>query len=210
VKLPHTPRPEFIDWKEVHRRLGKARQSLEEALQLPPERARLVMEERARALARVPQSPTAQGERLEFVVFSLANERYGISTAYVREVIRLTDLTPLPGAPDFVAGVTNLRGQVLAVMDLRKFFGVAVRGLSDTSRVVVLGGERPEFGVLADAVHHVLTLPIDQVLDPPESVAGIARGYLRGVTGDALVLLEGSALLQDSRLIIDQAVDQGA
>lgn len=193
-----------IDWQRAKQRLARAGQSLEEALHLSPERSRAVMEERARVLARVPAVPTGAAETLEFVVFALAGERYGIETHYIREVVRLADYTPLPGAPDFLVGVTNLRGQVLAIIDLRRFFGVEVRGLSDLSRVLVAGLDRPEFGILADAVHDVVTLPRDRVLEPPETVAGVAREYLRGVTADALILLDGSALLQDARLVVDQ------
>ena len=203
-------RGQDIDWGQVRQRLAHAIQATEDALHLSPERARIVMEERARALARVPAAPEAGAGVFEVVVFSLANERYGIEAKHVREVVRLTDYTPLPGAPSFLVGVTNLRGLVLAIVDMRKFFGVAVRGVSDLSRIVVLGNERIEFGILADAVHEVALLSADQVKEPPETVAGVAREYLRGVTGDALLLLDGAALLRDPRLIVDQDEEAGA
>src|SRR5207302_8831124 len=117
----------------------------EEADHLPPDRARALLEERARALARPPAAAPA-GDALQVVAFALANERYGIETRHVREVVRLTDYTPVPGAPDFLLGVMNLRGEVLAVIELRKFLGVATRGVSDLSRVLVVGGDRAEFG----------------------------------------------------------------
>ena len=77
--------------------------------------------------------------------------------------------------------------------------------MTDKSRVVVLGHERDEFGVLVDAAHEVVTLRSDDVLDPPGSFAGTSRSYLRGVTADGLIVLDGSAMLRDSRLIIDQS-----
>jgi purine-binding chemotaxis protein CheW len=201
---------EKIDWQQVRERLARAAAATEQALHPSPERAGQVLAERARVLARVPAGAASAADLLEVVLFTLGNERYALETRFVREVIRLTDLTPLPGAPDFLAGVTNLRGQILAVIDLRKFFGVAPRGLTDLTRVVVLGGDRAEFGVLADAVAEVATLRPDQVLEAPAAVAGVAREYLRGVTADALLVLAGPALLQDSRLLIDQGEDGGA
>src|SRR5438552_5689230 len=178
---------EPIDWEKVRRRLARATAATARAVTLSPERARAVMEERARNLARRPPQAARDTEIVEVVCFVLANERYAVETRYVREVKELTDFTPIPGAPPFLLGVINLRGEILAVIDLRKFFGVAERGVTDLSRVVVLGGERAEFGVLADAAHEVVTLRTEELLEPPGSVAGIGREYLRGVTKDALI-----------------------
>jgi purine-binding chemotaxis protein CheW len=198
-----------IAWQQVRKRLARALTATEESLELSPERARAVMEERARALARVPAEARA-AEVLQLAVFTLANERYGIETRFVREVVRLTDYTPVPGAPEFLVGVINLRGEILAVIDLRKFLGVAPRGVTDLSRVVVLGGERAEFGVLADTADEVLALRTDEVHEPPGTVTGIGREYLHGITAAALIVLDGSVLLQDGRLFIDQADEMGA
>jgi purine-binding chemotaxis protein CheW len=193
-----------IDWKEIHARLARARQATEESVRLSPERAREVMGERARLLARVPPRAPEAAEVLEVVTFALAGERYAIETRFVREVVRFEGLTPVPGAPDFLAGLRNLRGEILAVFDLRRFFGVADPGRSERSRVLVLGGDRTEFGVLADAVHEVTPLRVGEVGEPPASVAGAGRDYLRGVTAGALVVLDGAVLLADRRLFIDQ------
>jgi purine-binding chemotaxis protein CheW len=204
VKARRRAQPGGIDWQLARERLARARKAVEESLRLSPEQARSVMEERARALARVPPREPAAAEVLEVVTFTLANERYAIETRHVREVVRFTDFTPVPGAPDFLVGLLNLRGEILAVFDLRKFFGVADTGLTDLSRVIVLGNERPELGVLADAAEEVTILRTDEVFAPPGSVAGIGREYLRGVTKAGRILLDGLALLQASRLFIDQ------
>jgi purine-binding chemotaxis protein CheW len=198
------PRPEAIDWPQVRKRLARAIAATEETLRLSPQRARAILDERARLLARVPVQET-RAEGLEVVVFTLADERYGIETRHVREVVRLTNFTPLPGAPEFLAGIINLRGSILAVLDLGKFFGLAVPGLSDRTRVIVLGEERAEFGVLAEAANEVVTLRADALREPPDSVTGSAREYLRGVTADALLVLDGAVLLADPRLTIDQS-----
>ncbi len=84
-----------------------------------------MLDERARALARVPPAAPKASEVLEIATFALANEHYGVETRFVREVVRMADFTPLPGAPSFLVGVLNLRGEILALIDLRTFFGVA-------------------------------------------------------------------------------------
>ena len=200
---------EAINWEKVRKRLARATAATEDVVTLSPEKARDVMETRARDLAKLPPQAARDTEILEVVCFVLANERYAVETRYVREVKELTDYTPIPGAPPFLLGVINLRGEILAVIDLRKFFGVAERGVTDLSRVIVLGGERAEFGVLADAAHEVVTLRTEEVLEPPDSVAGIGREYLRGVTKDVLIVLDGAVLLQDVRLFIDQSKEAG-
>ena len=197
-------RSETIDWLSVRERLDKATAATESALRVSPERAREIMDARSRALARVQQAEPDVGEVLEVATFALADERYAIETRFVSEVIRMADFTRVPGTPDFLLGVTNLRGEILSVIDLRKFFDLPSRELSDQSRVVVLGGERPEFGVLAESAHEVVTLRREELLEPPGSVTGIGREYLRGVTSDALIVLDGAVLLQDARLFIDQ------
>jgi purine-binding chemotaxis protein CheW len=196
-------RRQGIDWQQVRERLARAATTTEEAVRLSPERARAVMEERARALARVPAPEPRAAEVIEVVTFNLANERYAVAAPHVREVVRFTDLAPIPGTPDFLAGVINLRGEILAVFDLRQFFGIAGRELAGLSRILVLGDDRAEFGLLTDAVHEVRALPIDDLREAPASVAGLGREYLRGVTADALIVLDGAVLLQDRRLFID-------
>ena len=85
---------------------------------------RELLDRRARQLARVPDAPPRAGEVLELVGFVLAGARYGIESRFVREVARLTRFTPVPGTPAFVLGITNLRGEILALFDLRHLLGV--------------------------------------------------------------------------------------
>jgi purine-binding chemotaxis protein CheW len=190
-----------IDWADVHRRLARATVS---DITLSPERARAVLDERARALACVPEQAPAPAETLEIVAFTLAEERYALETHHVREVVLRPALTPVPGAPAFLAGVMNLRGEIVAVMDLRPFLGLPAVAAAEPGPVLVLGGERTEFGVRADTVESVTRVRADGIFDPPEATTGPGRGFLRGVTADALAVLDGSALLADPRLFIDR------
>jgi purine-binding chemotaxis protein CheW len=193
-----------IDWKKVHERLDRARRASEDSLQLSAERAREVMEERARLLARVPPRVPDASEVLELVTFRLGNEKYGLETQHIKEVVRFTDFTPVPGAPDFLVGLINLRGDILAVFDLRRFCNVDLRPATEATRVLVLGGEQAEFGILADAVEEVVTVRTEHVHEPPGSVTGVGRDYLRGVTNEALLIFDGASLLQSARLFVDQ------
>jgi purine-binding chemotaxis protein CheW len=158
------------------------------------EDARRVLEERARALARPPAPPLAQ-HTVELLTFALASETYALESRFVIQVFRLQELSPLPGAQPPVFGLTPWRGGLLTILDLRQVLGVPATSLDDLGRVIVLGDERPAFGVLADAVHDLVSVPAAAIRAPQEGVAA-RREYLRGVTGDAVLVLAAEALLR--------------
>src|SRR4029077_20843283 len=99
-----------------------------------------VLRTRARALARPPVQRPAAHTWLEVLEFRLAQESYAIETRYVREVYPLKDLTPLPCTPPFVLGIVNVRGRILPVIDLKKFFDLPERGLNGLLRIIVIEG----------------------------------------------------------------------
>lgn len=191
-----------IDWARVRERLAQARAAATAAHELTPERARAVTDERARLLARSPE-PVVAGETLEVVTFALAAERYAIETRYVREVVRVLDFTPVPGAGDVVLGVTNLRGEILSIVDLRKILGVSHARLTDLTQIIVMGTEAAEFGTVADRVHEIIGMPTIDLLPPFEPATADQGEHVRGITRDALVVLDGAALLRDPRLFVD-------
>lgn len=169
------------------------------------ERVREILDARARRLA-APVVSAARQAGLELATFEVAGERYGIAARLVREVVRLVDLARIPGAPDHVAGATNLRGEIVIVVDLRPLLalddrGGGRRGLPDLSRLIVLGDERPPIAILADAARELVTIDAAAVREPPDA-ARLARTYLRGVTDDALIVLDGDVLLDDPRLYL--------
>lgn len=193
-----------LDWDEVKKRLAKAQQAQSATERLTAEQAKKLMDDRARTLAKVPDESPDSSEILEVITFPLGAEQYALETRFVREVYRAGDITPLPGSPSFVIGLTNLRGEVLAVLDLRQFFEVEKTDESEHPQIVVLGRDRVEFGILVDDVYEVSTLRLEDILDAPGSVSGAARDYLRGVTKGALSVLDGEALLADERLYVDE------
>ncbi len=182
-----------VDWTEIRRRMETVGRELTGPGEVAPGRAQAILEERARRLAR-PATPASVGERLDTVTFALANEIYGIESRYVLQVFRLLDLVPLPGAEPPVIGVTTWRGDLLTILDLRTVLGLPVAALNDLSRVIVLGTERPEFGVLADAVLELVSLPVTEVRVTPDGL-GPKQDYVRGVTADAVLVLDAGKLL---------------
>lgn len=156
--------------------------------------------ERARLLARPPAAPRT-GEAIEALCFSLGEERYAIETRLVREVARFRDFAVVPGAPEVLVGVTSLRGEILPVFDLRPLLGLARNRLNDLSRAIVLESDGERIAVLADEVRETVEVPLAGLVAPATLPEGMERALLRGVTADALVVLDGAALLRDRRLL---------
>ena len=195
-----TARSKVPRLQDARERLRRVAEGTASAATLSPARARALMDERARRLAAPPARPADGAQMLEVLGFALGEECYGVETRQVREVVGLGEVTPVPSTPDFLLGVVNLRGQLLPVLDVGGLVGLPAREASPRSRVVVLGAERPELGVLADAVHEVTTVPVRDVLEAAASHGGAAARYVRGVTRDALVLIDAARLLDDERL----------
>jgi purine-binding chemotaxis protein CheW len=183
-----------VNWAEVRERVDAAGRALAGGTAESPERVREVLEERARVLAQAAVAPPA-GEELEVITFTLANETYAVESMFVVAVFRLADLSLLPGAKPPVCGVTAWRGDLLTILDLRPLLGLSSTALNDLSRVIVLGEERPAFGVLADAVLDLVVLPASEVREPSEGTAA-GREYLRGITGGAVQVLDARTLLR--------------
>lgn len=189
-----------LDWEAIRARLGEAAEAIEHSERFSPQAAAELLARRARALEKPPpQEPPA--DELLVVAFSLGQERYAIEAEWVREVVRLTDFTPVAGAPPMVSGVINHRGEIVAIVDLRMLFGTASQGLVDMLRVVLVGADKVEFGLLASRVVEFEALrPEELTRRPSELVGRISGDLVRGVTRDAVVVLDGRKLLSDPRL----------
>lgn len=194
-----------IDWEAIHSRLAVAAAAISGGLESSPHEVRRILEQRARAAARPPAIPD-DAERLEVLAFSLASETYGVETCHVREVCQLKDLTAVPCTPPFLIGVMNLRGQILAIVDLREFFELPARGLTDLNRVIVLRGGDTELGLLADSIDGLRSVRESELQEGLPTLTGIREKFLKGITGQMLAVLDGARLLADTVLKVDEQV----
>jgi purine-binding chemotaxis protein CheW len=136
------------------------------------------------------QEKNTQGET-QLVVFDLASEYYGVDIGDVREIIRMQNVTRVPGTPAYMEGVTNLRGKVVPVVDLRKRLDLKVKAQTKESRIVVVDIGGKDVGVIVDGVTEVLRIPLASVEPPSQMVADSEGGYIRGIAKleDKLVIL---------------------
>ena len=198
-----------IDWTEIHHRLERATLALEQNAAPTPEKQQTILKQRTKSLARSRETGRREEEELEVVEFLLASERYAIESLWVREVYPLKDLTPLPGTPPFVSGIINVRGQIVSVIDLKVFFDLPAKGLTDLNKVIIVSDGRMEFGLLADVVAGVRRIPLQEIQPPLPTLSGLRAEYLKGVTSDALVVLNAAKLLADPKINVGQSLESG-
>ena len=141
------------------------------------------------------------------VVFTLADGLYGVQVEQVREITSMRDTTPVPNAPYYVNGVTNLRGQVTTVTDLRRRFGLSEKERDDNTRIIIVEPEGVPIGMVVDSVSEVLRMPAKDIEPVPELVvesgsSGIDAEYIKGVgklaDGKLLILLDLEKVLVGS------------
>jgi purine-binding chemotaxis protein CheW len=145
---------------------------------------------------------------LELLEFQLAQECYALETRWVREVSNFKDLTPLPCCPSFVLGIVNMRGRILPVFDLKKFFGLPEKGITDLHRIVFVGGNNLELGLLADTIVGVRSVPASDLQATLPTLGGIRGDYLKGVTAERLVVLDMARILADPKIIVHEEVEE--
>jgi len=134
----------------------------------------------------------------QLVVFDLANEQYGVNIGAVESIIKMQSITAVPHAPSFVEGVTNLRGTVLPVIDLRKRFNLPAEKGTKDSRIVVVEIDGAQVGMVVDAVTEVLSVSDEDVEPPPSIVTTLDSAFITGIAkvdGRLIILLELSQVL---------------
>jgi purine-binding chemotaxis protein CheW len=117
----------------------------------------------------------------QLVVFELAEEHYGVDIAAVEGIIKMQPITSVPHAPYFVEGVTNLRGSVLPVIDLRKRFDLSQEETTRNSRIVVVAIQGTKVGMIVDAVSEVLRVSDEAIEPTPPLVTTVDTIFITGI-----------------------------
>ncbi len=118
---------------------------------------------------------------IQLVTFRLQDETYGINVMHVQEVLRITEIAPVPGAPDYVLGIINLRGNVVTVIDTRLRFGLPDGEPTDSSRIVIIESDKQVVGIMVDAVAEVVELKESQIDSAPNVGNDESSRYIQGI-----------------------------
>ena len=148
-----------------------------------------------------PAEEKASEEVFQWVTFKLENEVYGVNVMQVQEVLRYTEIAPVPGAPDYVLGIINLRGNVVTVIDTRLKFGLMPAEVTDSSRIIIIEAEKQVVGILVDSVAEVVYLKASEIDPAPSVGTEESARFIQGVSNrkeDLLILVDLNKLLSDN------------
>jgi len=168
-----------------------------------------ILKERARLLARLP-AERAGTDVIDVITFTLARETYAVELKYVREVYPLRDLTPIPCTPSFMLGIINVRGEMCAVIELKRLFDLPESGLTNATRAVILQDGALELGIIADVVLGGRSVKVQDIAMPPATLSGIKSQFVRGVTPERLVILDAESILHHPQMVVNKQAGAGA
>lgn len=136
----------------------------------------------------------------QLVTFRLEDETYGINVMHVQEVLRVTEIAPVPGAPPYVLGIINLRGNVVTVIDTRSRFGLPPGEIGEASRVVIIESEMQVVGILVDSVAEVVELKGSEIDSAPNVGNEESSKFIQGVAtsdNNLLIVVDLNKLLSE-------------
>lgn len=146
------------------------------------------------------QNQTKDDQVLQYVTFRLDDETYGINVMQIQEVLRYSEIAPVPGSPDYVLGIINLRGNVVTVIDTRRRFGLNDADINDSSRIVVMESADQVMGILVDSVAEVVYLKSSEIETAPNVGSEESARFIQGVcnkNGELIILVEFDKMLTD-------------
>lgn len=145
----------------------------------------------------------AQEQVLQWVTFHLDNETYGVNVMAVKEVLRHTQIAPVPGAPDYVLGIINIRGTVISVINTRRRFGLQDQEPTDNTRIVIIEVGKHVVGIMVDSVAEVVYLRQSEIETSPTVGKDDGARFIQGVCNkndELLILVEFEKLLSQDEL----------
>lgn len=145
-------------------------------------------------------------EKQQIIIFKLDEKLYGVNIDQVREITRVGEISPVPKAPKYVLGVTNLRGQITTVIDLRKRLGMQPKAIDKQSRMMIIEAEGNSEGVIVDSVVEVTMIPKADIEEPPKIMEASKNksNYLVGIgkkDNKLIILLDLRKLLSPEALV---------
>ena len=127
----------------------------------------------------------------ELTIFQVADISCGLDTSHVQEINKHLDITKAYGAPNYVRGIINLRGEIVTVIDLRQIFGIEVEAINENMRIVIVENKGENIGLLVDRIDDIITAESSMIEPPPSNVSGVTGEYFTGIlkTEDSLITI---------------------
>lgn len=163
-----------------------------------------ILSDRARILA-LPEEIPKKTTNIDLLKFQLIYSEYAIDIRYIRESILTREITPVPGAPDHILGIIAVRGEVIPLVDLRVLLNIPDIGLTDLNQVIILTDDVITFGIPADQLTGIVSVPMDQIMRGERLLSPKKSKYVIGVYTGSIIIVDAGEILADPDLIIDDS-----
>lgn len=190
-----------IAWHDVFTRLERVIREIEAEPTLDHEATAQLLQRRAVQLA-TPLPEASSVEERFFIRFNLGGERYAVDGDHVQEIVSLHLLTPVPGIPAFIAGIMNLSGQLLTVVDLRSILGIQGEQEMSEAKVLVIVASGKQFGILTEGNVDVHRMPAVALMAVAGTVTENRGRFVRAVTEDFTQVLAIETLVSSGAIVV--------
>jgi len=170
------------------------------------QKKREIFKKRAEKQSQVIADEYKDVDVIEVLEFLLAEEVYAIETKYIREVYPLTNIRKIPGIPNFIIGVINIRRKILSIMDLKKIFDLPEQTNMQNPRGIILEIGENELVLLADSIIGVYSLALRTIQDALPTLIERRQDFLKGVTHEGVIILDAKKILSDQKNIVCDTV----
>ena len=165
-----------------------------------------ILHERAQVLKQGNKKAEINDKCEEGLLFFLGNEKYIIYSSVISEVLHVYGLTFLPCSPDFVAGIINIRGRIISVVDIKTFLGINQKAEAVDRKVVVLNSGEIEFGVLVDNIIGDVKLDVEKLQKATSFETAQSKGFIQGLTVEGEVVLNVEKIMSSNKIIVNEEV----
>jgi len=169
------------------------------------ERTKTILKQRADIL-KIPLEKISEAKKtIECLKFRLSKETYAIDSTYISEVILINEHTPLPCTPAFIIGIINVRGRIISIIDIKKFFNIS-DNVTNIHKVIVVKNNEIETGILADDIIGNATFDLNSLQTDITTITEKHDNHIIGVTKDCEIILDIKELLSDERILIEEEI----
>ena len=165
-----------------------------------------ILEQRAKILAAEIPKVVKEQVGIPILTFYLADEKYRLEAEFVERVIALKRFTDIPCTPDYILGMINVQGEILAILDIKKLFNLPDKGITNLNRVIIVENEGIKFGVLCDEVAGREEFQKHEMQGKLSNIVGINSTLIRGVTKSRIIIINTREFFKDKRIIINDKV----
>jgi purine-binding chemotaxis protein CheW len=141
---------------------------------------------------------------LYLLSFTLLSNHYAFETKNISEVLHIKAITRVPGTPDTIEGVINLRGSIVPVINTRELFSVGTKGLTEQNRLIILSGKEIDLGIICDSINGIITTDLSNIAPVPANLTKSLESYAKGVIQNNTLLLDSVKILTSPKILIDK------